>query len=159
MNEVDIQTLLKLYHEDKTHGEIALKTKLSRTAVASRLQRYFRKHPQDQRRKDRGNGGVKLQPIQLVTAISEVDFLKPFDWVQRLREGLEKLSPGTSQAVIRDDDFRRHLGIPQDKWRKLKKMDEFTQYQMTISNQATYWCQPETRNKLMSRIELADEVM
>jgi len=148
-----------------TYGQLADQTGLSKTAIASRVQRYLANHPEEKsKRRVKGNGNgsgssVRLGEVKLPTAISETEFLKPFDWKGRLREGLGKLTPGSNMAVIRDDDFRRHLGIPEPKWRRLKRMDEFMEYQLQISGQSLYWCQPETASKLRSQIELADEVI
>jgi len=160
------EKMVKLYREtDLSKPKIAEELGVTTAAVSGRLVRFFRRHPElKQRGRKSGSkvsskkGPVKGEPIELVAAMSETDFLKPFDWAGRLEEGIEKLTPESKSAVIRDDDFRKSLKIPQDKWRRLKRMGGYKEYQLVIHG-STYWCQKETRARLTAKIELAEEVL
>ena len=120
------------------------------------------KNPQDRREFGAGSGKsqkrVEDRSECIPNAMSEDIFLRPFDWKGKLTDGLNALVPGSRNAVIADDDFRRHLGISEAKWRKLKGLQEFKKYQLLVKG-SVYWCQPETGKRLRARIELSDEVL
>jgi hypothetical protein len=94
---------------------------------------------------------VKLSRAQRVD-----DFLKPFDWMERLRDGLRALPQG---SVIKDDDFRRDLQIPDAKWAIVKRVSEFCKYQLRVGpTSQLIWAQPATLEKVRRKIDLTDTV-
>jgi hypothetical protein len=127
----------------------------SKDMVEGRLRRWFAKHPEDKRSAIRN---CVPENTDLTLAMSEDEFVRPYDWKAKLREGIDSLIPGSNKAVIADEDFRRHLGISETKWRKLKTLQEFKRYQLMVKS-SIYWCQPETGQRLRAKIELSDEVL
>lgn len=160
------EKMVRLYRETSlSKPKIAEKLGVTTPTVSGRLVRFFKRHPELKQRGGQSGsnlagkkGPVKGEPIELVAAMSEHDFLKPFDWAGRLEEGIRKLTTESKSAVIRDDDFRKSLKIPQDKWRRLKRMGGYKEYQLVIHG-STYWCQKETKSRLKAKIELAEEVL
>jgi hypothetical protein len=155
--------ILELYQEtDLSRPKIAKELGVSKAVVTGRLDRLFRRLPElkvrpGQKPSKTLSGELSFQD-DLNSAMSEEEFLEPFDWQGRLDEGLHFLVPGSKYAVIRDDDFRRCLNIPKDKWIRLKRRESNKSYQLSIGA-SIYWCQPESKSRLKSKIELAEEVL
>jgi hypothetical protein len=135
------QKMLEMYQStNKTYVDIAKELGYTSDVVQGRLSRLFKKQPELNNRNSKKS--VKFDPI---------------DYKELIRFNLQLLVPGSKCAVISDSDFRRHLKISTYEWDKLKNIKEFKTYQLIIDNNL-YWCQPETKSYLKSKIELADEV-
>jgi len=49
-----------------------------------------------------------------------------------------------------DDTFRRDLCISTDRWRDVRDMEEFLQYQVMLPTKKRIWCHPKQREILMA---------
>lgn len=151
-----LKEMIELYKTtDLNYREIGDRFGLNKNQARGRIRRWLKKHPEHIRSE---RPCKRSKDKNIPDAMSEDLFIRPYNWKSKLREGLASLEPGTTDAVIADDDFRRYLGIPKNKWKKLKQMSEFKEYQLLVKS-SVYWCQPETGRRLRAKIELSDEVL
>lgn len=146
-----------------SYADIARELDTTRQTVRKRLKRLFKSRPDlDTRNKGKNvqeefesSDGTNTEKIKN-ESMSEQEFLEPYDWIQRVNEGLQLLEPNSNTAVIKDEDFRRSLEIPKHIWKKIKNRKDMKPYQVSI-RQSLYWCQPETSENLRKKIDLIDD--
>lgn len=48
-----------------------------------------------------------------------------------------------------DESLRRDLGISSDRWREVRDLDEFLEYQIVLPTKKRVWCLPKKRSELL----------
>lgn len=145
--------LVKLYQENYSFSQMAEKVGCSVPKAKHRVRDVWREHPELKYRETSISDESGKHDFDGM--LSEEDVIQKHDPKTQIYQGLEHLSPGTFCAVIRDKDFRKSLGIPTQKWERLRDLDEFQHYQIRVDG-VCYWCHPETAERLSEKIDLVE---
>jgi hypothetical protein len=91
--------------------------------------------------------------IQIAGLMKKEDFVKPYDIAQQLRETIGAFGGG----VIEDESLRRHLKVSESKWKILRNMEEFRDFQLMVCNRRI-WGQEITLDEVRRKIDLTESI-
>jgi hypothetical protein len=86
---------------------------------------------------------------------SELIDQERLDHTKIVRYAIAKLS---IDECVYDDILRRDLSISNDRWRDVRDLDEFLDFQVLLPNKKRVWCHPNTRDELL-KLDGVREVM
>lgn len=92
----------------------------------------------------------KDSKINLANAVNYKDFADQFDVPAQIRDGLKQLGC----KVIKDDDFRRALGISFDRWKIAKSKQEFDENRLAIRPNEIIWGSKEALEVIKRKIDV-----
>jgi len=154
MQTVITSEILKLRKQGMSPDEIAAKCGVTRGKVLSTYSAVARSEAAQIKKglTTKVSSGEK-KSILISGLVSKDEFVKPYDVAQQLRETIAQFGNG----VIEDDNLRRHLKIGDHKWRILRSMPEFTQYQCLVCGKRI-WGQKKTLVEVQEKIDLTENI-
>lgn len=94
------------------------------------------------------NSGVRKSSKSTIRKIktSELIDQEKLDHAKIVKCALDKLAV---DECVYDDILRRDLGISNDRWKDVRDLDEFLDFQVILPNKKRVWCNPEARDELL----------
>ena len=153
MQTVIESEILKMRKQGVSMDEIAATCGVNRGKVLSVLSAASRSEAAKIRKGVGNTAGGEKKTSVIAGLVSKDEFVKPYDLAQHLRDTIAQFGNG----VIDDDSLRRHLKIGDSKWRILRSMPEFVQYQCLVYGKRI-WGLKKTLVEVQEKIDLTESL-